>query len=226
MTGGLSRGAERLEPELQAQSERALRERCRRGDRDAQRELYESTSDRIYRLLLKMTGNRHDAADLLQDTYVKGFERIGGFDGRSSLATWLYKIAVNETLCFFRRARTVRDKLESIGQSQANGRPSSDAVAVRLDVHAALAGLEPSDRAVLLLRHQEGLDYRAMAEVLGCAPGTVASRLSRARERLRILLEASYGRPEETGVPAHPTGGAPALDSFGRGASEDWDDRR
>jgi RNA polymerase sigma-70 factor (ECF subfamily) len=198
-----------LNPRSHQELEQALLERCRQGDRVAQRELYEQTSDRIYRLLLKMTGNRDDAEELHQDTFVKGFERLDSFDGRSAVATWLYKIGVNEALLFLRRARNYRVKLESIAQTQAqsNGLTTVDANTVKLDVQSALGELEPSDRVVLLLRHQEGLDYRGIGEVLDCVPGTVASRLSRARERLRILLDPSYGSSEETGVPAHPIDG-------------------
>ena len=60
---------------------------------------------------------------------------------------------------------------------------------------------------MLLLRYQEGLDYRAIAEVVGCAEGTVASRLNRARERMRGILQKSYGHPEATDVGVHPNGG-------------------
>ena len=69
-----------------------------------------------------------------------------------------------------------------------------------------MAALDPGDRLLLLLRYQEGLDYRTIAEVAQCAEGTVASGLNRARRRLRGLLDAGYGPGEETGAARHPRG--------------------
>ena len=168
-------------------------QRCRVGDREAQRQVFEKTSPRVYRLLLRMTGNPDDALDLAQETFVKGFQRLDQFDGRSAaIATWFYRIAVNEALQFRRRQSTGTLKLQARAPRQRAEarRPTTD---LRLDMEDALARLPPDDRALLLLRYQEGLDYRAIAEVLECAEGTVASRLNRARERLRGILRRSYG---------------------------------
>ena len=86
-------------------TERELVELCRRGDRQAQRALYDQTAEAIYRLALRMTRNADDAFDVAQDTYVRAFTRIEQFDGRSSLATWLHRIAVNEALQLLRRRK-------------------------------------------------------------------------------------------------------------------------
>ncbi len=189
-------------------NDKELVEQCRHGEREAQRELFEQTSDRIYRLLLRMTGNRDDAFDLAQEAYLKGFTQLEKFDGRSTIATWFYRIAVNEALQFLRRRKTMRLQLEDSAHSQDNGRCPSDTTMVRLDVRAALAEVEPSNRAILLLRYQNGLDYRTIADILGCAEGTVASRLGRARDRLRGILRESYGLREETDAGVHPKGSA------------------
>ncbi len=69
---------------------------------------------------------------------------------------------------------------------------------MKMDVAAALADVEPDDRAILLLRYQDGLDYEALAAVLECPAGTIASRLNRARRRIREKLEKDYGIDEET----------------------------
>ena len=188
---------------LQIVTEHDLVERCRAGNREAQRELYDRTSEQIYRLLLKMTASPDDAFDLTQETYLKAYTRIGQFDGRSTVATWLYRIAVNEALQFLRRVSQTRAKLQEIVPK--NGiEPDIEQSAVRFDMNDAIATLPPSDRAMLLLRYQEGLDYRAIAGVVGCAAGTVASRLNRARRRLREILRKSYAVGEETGLGEHP----------------------
>jgi RNA polymerase sigma-70 factor (ECF subfamily) len=173
-------------------TEQDLIERCLTGERDAQRELFEQTSPRIYRLLLRMTGSPDDAGELTQETFVTGLQRLGQFDGRSGIATWFYRIAINQALHFRRRKGTYRRKLQELAPRRPTEvhEPSVD---VRLDLEGALAELSPDERAILLLRYQEQLDYRDIAEALACAEGTVASRLNRARERLRAILRGGYG---------------------------------
>lgn len=180
-----------------------LIERCRRGERSAQHEIYTRTVERVYRLVLRITGNRDDAFDMTQETYVRAFARVNQFDGRSSFETWLCRIAINEALQYQRRA--------ALGQrttASMNGRHNPPAVHPahdqRIDVEEALARLSDSDRAVLVLRYQEGLNYKAIADLTGLPPGTVASRLNRARERVRELLKKSYAPAEEIHRAVHP----------------------
>ena len=184
-------------------TETELVQRCCDGDREAQGELYARTSRRIYGLLLRMTGSEEAAADLAQETYLRAFARIKDFDARSTIATWLYRIAVNEALQHLRRLQRERGRLESVLPEVASS-GAEDRHSAQLDVAAALSALSPDDRAVLLLRYQEGLDYRRMATVLDCAEGTVASRLNRARAKLADLLGEGYAVREEKYVGGHP----------------------
>ena len=195
-------------------NEQELVKSCRLGNREAQRELYDRTSEPIYRLLLRMTGNRDDAFDLAQDTYVKAFTRIEQFDGRSSVATWLYRVAVNEALQHLRRASRTRIKLHENPPADLAPAPA-EVGDIRLDIQEAVATLPPSDRAMLFLRYQEGLDYRAIAEVCDCATGTVASRLNRARRELRNYLQKSYGSREVRRRGGHPKNKAEAAPKAG-----------
>ncbi len=183
-------------------TESELVARCQQRDREAQRVLYVRTSDRIYRLLVRMTGSHDTAFDLAQETYLRAFARISQFDGRASVATWLYRIAVTEALQFLRRAKRVRGDLAG-NESDASIESATEQSDRKLDLGDALAALDPTDRSVLLLRYQQGLDYRVIAEIVGCAEGTVASRLSRARERLRRCLGKSYAPREETQAGVH-----------------------
>ena len=127
-----------------------LVERCREGNREAQRELYDRTSENIYRLLLRMTASPDDAFDLAQETYLKAFTRMGQFDGRSSVATWLYRVAVNEALQFLRRARRTRVKLQQIVPAPAEGDKGTESdfehSTIRLDMNDAVAALAPIRR--------------------------------------------------------------------------------
>lgn len=183
--------------------ERELADRCRRGEREAQRELYELTSTRIYRVLLKITRDPESAFDLAQDTYLRAFGRMSSFDGRSSISTWLYRIAVNLAIQFLRQSERARRKLRLLPLEGAAG-SAEVATAIRLDLAEALDDLTPTDRAMLILKYQEGLDYRSIADAVGCAAGTVASRLHRARQRLHDRLAPSYAEAEEIPHPRRP----------------------
>ena len=97
---------------MEFESERQLIDGCRRGDREAQRRLYEETSQKIYRLMLRMTRHSDDAFDLTQEAYVRALSQIDQFDARSSLTTWLYRIAVNQALQFLRRRELGQEKMQ------------------------------------------------------------------------------------------------------------------
>lgn len=176
--------------------------RCREGEQHAQRALFEQTSGSVYRLLLRLVGNPDDAFDLTQETYLKVFAAIAGFDGRSTLKTWLIRIAVNEALQLHRRSRVYKRKLERLASETTQKWEPMAATASQIDVNEALDRLEPSDRVILLLRYHEGLDYAAIAETARIPEGTVASRLHRARHRLQSVLNGGYGR-EEQEAPVH-----------------------
>ena len=183
--------------------EQSLVDGCRRGDRQAQRAVFEQTSERIYGLLRKMTRDAELAFDLTQDTDVRAFARIADFDGRSSISTWLYRIAVNLAIQSSRRSALERRKLSVLKQDRhSEARPESNDA--RIDVQAALDALRPVDRAMLILRYEDGQDYRAIAAIVGCAEGTVGSRLTRARDRMREILGDDYSAREGIIVHARP----------------------
>ena len=177
-------------------TERELVERCRRGDRVAQHELYLRTSTKLYHLLLRLTGCREDASDLTQETYIRGFSRIGQFNGNCAIETWLFRIAVNEAMKLLRHNKMAKAKIKSLMVEDCVKSTGEQNVA-RLDVKEALARLNYADRLILLLRYNGGLDYRAIARILGCAVGTVGSRLNRANGRLRQELGDGYAPREE-----------------------------
>lgn len=176
--------------------------RCKRGEREAQRALYEQTCERVLRLLQRMTHSPETAEDLAQDTYLKAFSAIATFDERSAVQTWLYRIAVNEALQWLRRKRpsTVDPDVAALRPDPRN---NGHEAATRLDIESAMALLDPIDRAIVLLRYQEGLDYQAISEAADVAMGTVASRLHRARQRLRELLGDFAPTGEENRSVAH-----------------------
>jgi len=181
-----------------------LIDRCRKCDREAQHLLYAQTCERIYGLLLRMTRSPESAFDLAQETYLHAFTQIAQFKGDSSIETWLYRIAVNEALQFLRRRKPLRLSEKSVEELTANANETDHAI-TSIDLEEALGHLEPADQAILLLRYHEGLDYHAIAHALDCPGGTVASRLNRARDRLRQILGSAYGPQEESVDVVHPT---------------------
>jgi len=177
-------------------SELELVAACRRGERDAFRDLFELYKDKVYSVALRFAGQPAEAMDIAQDTFLKLFSSLRDFRGESRLETWIYRLVVNRCLDHRRRARRWLPLADAFGL-----RASSDTLAAVLRaerngrVEAAVNQLAPDLRIAVVLRYTEGMSYDEIAEVLGCAPGTVASRLHRAHK----LLEKGLRRNGEEG---------------------------
>lgn len=151
----------------------------------------------LRRLAFRLLGDRDAMDDVLQEAYVKAFRSLPRFRGRSTLATWLYRIVYNACLDELRRRRASPTVSLDIASDAAAPDPT-DAVVGRSTLADALASLPPEQRATVLLVDAEGFDYRAAADVLGVEVGTVASRLNRARTALRRALSPMYEGAEES----------------------------
>jgi RNA polymerase sigma-70 factor (ECF subfamily) len=166
---------------------------CRRGNREAQRQLYEHYHGRIHRLMLRMVG-REDAQDLSQQVFLRILQTIHQFKGQSRFETWLYRVAVNEALQHLRRRsrkRTAPLEYEPADHSPSPTRHSEEEELLE----QALARLDPELRSLFLLREVEQLSYREIAAILDMNEGTVGSRLNRARELLQHRLIELGWRP-------------------------------
>ncbi len=176
------------------------------GDRAEFARLVETYSGVVYRLAIKMLNNPQDAEDILQETFIKAYQHISGFDGRSSLSTWLYRIATNEALMFLRKRKlitfSIDEPLENSDEEQEPIQiidwcclPETELMSseARAYLDQAIQELPHSLRVVFLLRDIEGLSTLETGEVLNLSETAVKTRLSRARMRLRELLTAYYG---------------------------------
>lgn len=175
----------------------------RAGDRAEFARLVEVYSRPIYRLALRMLADPLDAEDVLQVTFLKAMQAIASFEARSSLSTWLYRIAANEALMLIRRRRP-QVGLDEEPDDESVEPPArlADFSALPEDVllsdegrrllDRAVAALPEGQRAVFLLRDVEGLSIRATGEALGLSETNVKTRLLRARLRLREQLSAYY----------------------------------
>lgn len=185
-----------------------LVEQFRRGDPAAAERLIVKYQNRIYNVVLRICADPDDAAELTQETFVKILENLAKFEGRSGFYTWAFRIAVNLTLNYCQRNAKLSvhslDTEEETYSSPArqalkellsdDSSPDPEAVAQNRELHeialAALNKLDETHKAVLVLRDIEGMSYARIAEVLGIEIGTVRSRLSRARTKLKDILEA------------------------------------
>jgi RNA polymerase sigma-70 factor (ECF subfamily) len=181
-------------------------EALRAGDRAEFARLVETYSPAIYRLAIKMLENTQDAEDILQETFIKAFRHLNTFDGRSSLSTWLYRIATNEALMALRRRKvnlvSLDEPDETLEQEQEPLQivdwccmPEEELMSAeaRQYLDRAIDELSPNLRVVFILRDMEGLSTQEVGEVLSLSETAVKTRLSRARLRLRELLSEYYG---------------------------------
>ena len=159
---------------------------CIAGDQDAMRMLYERCSQRVYAQMVRMVGVQ-DADDATQQVFIHLYRKLDKFDGRSKLETWVYRLASNEALQFIRsRSRHSTDSLLDDPTGNSDDMREQTEQAEMLDV--ALSKIDPELRVVLVLKEQEDLSYREIADAVGIPEGTVGSRLNRARADLREAL--------------------------------------
>jgi RNA polymerase sigma-70 factor (ECF subfamily) len=146
--------------------------------------------DRLLRgLVYRLMGNREQMDDVLQEVYLRAFRALPGFRGEAGSGTWLYRIAYNVCIDELRRVQRRPSVPLQDFHDEPDGAPDpSDLAALRGDLADALADLPMDQRAAILLVDAHGFDYARAGEILGVPPGTVGSRVSRARSALRLAL--------------------------------------
>lgn len=165
------------------------------GDHRGYEVLTRRYQNRLFKSILRQVGCVVAAEEIVQDAFVRAFLALDSFQKKSNFYTWLYRIALNASRSDFRRNQKMRP-LESIGKNfdqltkdhQVLPSESIERDEERRYVREAMQRLDESYRTILILREFEGFDYQAIADVLDIKVGTVRSRLSRARQRLRDEL--------------------------------------
>ena len=182
-------------------------EALRLGDRREFARLVDEYSGPLYRLALKMLGNASDAEDALQNTFLKAFQHVDKFEGRSSLSTWLYRIASNEALMLLRKRRPETDFSDITPENEDDQSldpvqftdwcclPEEEYLSAegRKAMDQAVQHLPETLRIVFVLRDIEDLSIQETSQVLGLSETAVKTRLLRARLRLREELSSYYG---------------------------------
>ena len=194
----------------------ALVERVRAGDVSAYDTLVRKYERQIFRIAQHITQNREDAEDVMQDAFLKAYEKLDQFQGNSKFYTWLVRIAVNESLMRLRKRRTGRmvsidEDLETDEGTRSRaiwptGLPTRSRTTTRPSWPRFCArpsrGLPRGFRVVFALRDVEGLSTEETAETLGLSVPAVKSRLLRARLQLRERLEPLLPRKNGAGIQA------------------------
>jgi RNA polymerase sigma-70 factor (ECF subfamily) len=182
---------------LPGERERSIVLAARRGDAEAFRELYRAYRDPVWTLVLSLVGDPSQAQDVMQNVFFKAFRGLGGFRFQSCLFTWIYRIAHNECRNHLRKRNAPYVPLQAIlgsGDEIDRARVSDLEEARRIAIRDVVRQLPFKMREVVVLKYVEDLSYTEMSRILGCPPGTVASRLNRALAELEMRLRPFRGR--------------------------------
>jgi RNA polymerase sigma-70 factor (ECF subfamily) len=193
-------------------TDRDLVDRAKLGDAQAFGQLVRRHQQRIHRLAVHMLRDRAEAEDVTQETFIRAYQALARFDGRSEPYTWFYRITVNLSLNTIRARKTARTgvdaddpRLDALVAEKA-GSPNSDprGQASRKQVYMALCegidGLSETLRTTLILVCIDGRSHEEAAQILGAPEGTIAWRVHEARRKLREFMGQRGFDPEEIGT--------------------------
>jgi RNA polymerase sigma-70 factor (ECF subfamily) len=188
-------------------SESDLVKRSQAGDTEAFDELVIRYRARVFSMVYNMVHSEQDAWDLAQDSFVKAWKSIGRFRGQSSFYTWIYRIVMNVTIDWLRKKQVkgggaefddaiqltqVEPASKTIPKTEPLPHQAMERDEIRARIEKAISQLSPEQRAVILMKEIDDMQYHEIAEALGCSIGTVMSRLFYARKKLQNLLRDVY----------------------------------
>ena len=171
--------------------DRTLVECCKNGDRKAFTVLVTRYQRPIYNAAFRVLGNEEDANDIAQVVFLRVAERLDEYDAQYKFFSWIYRIAINESINLLRRNRReepLDDGIDLPGLASANPESQYHNGQVSERIQRALMSMKVDDRVVLTLRHFSDCSYREIAQILDLEEKTVKSRLFEARQRLSELL--------------------------------------
>ncbi|MDD8021293.1 MAG: sigma-70 family RNA polymerase sigma factor [Acidobacteriota bacterium] len=189
---------------MRPEEERQLIELARLGDVEVFMRLTREYEHQIFQLTFHLTGNREDAADLTQETFLQAFRAMKKFRGEASFHTWLYRIAINLSLNFLKKSRREKNGQESVEEieenrggaqleynfSQDSPEDSSLSAEFVASLKKAIDELPPAYRVTFSLVVLEEMSHKEAAGVLGCSEKTVSWRVHEARKMLKKKLQS------------------------------------
>jgi RNA polymerase sigma-70 factor, ECF subfamily len=188
-----------------AESDAIAVERTLAGDRDAYRVLVERHSHNVFRLAYRMTGNRHDAEEVVQEAFLRGYQKLSQFAARSNFGTWVYRIAANYAIDRMRQKQKEDSRREAPRAADADGIENSplnnvrdeaptperltQSLELRKQMEQALAALSDAERTAFVMRHWEGCGIEEIAAVLKSSSNATKNTVFRAVQKLRLALQ-------------------------------------
>ena len=185
--------------------ERELIARVRTGDGAAERVLYDAHVDRVYRLAYRMAGNSHDAEEIVQEAFLRGYQKLKQFAGQANFGTWVYRIAANYAIDRLRQRKVEDARREPPARVSEEGAevdplaqlrdsaPSPERLAgssqLALRMQQALKELTPAERTAIVMRHWDGCGIEEIAAVLKSSTTAAKNTVFRAVQKLRAALE-------------------------------------
>jgi RNA polymerase sigma-70 factor (ECF subfamily) len=178
-------------------------ERTLAGDRDAFRVLVERHSQNVFRLSYRLVGNRHDAEEVVQEAFLRAYQKLSQFEARSNFGTWVFRIAANYAIDRMRKQRkeearrdmptvneeTEHDPLSIIADAAPTPERLTQSVELRRKMQEALGTLTQAERTAFVMRHWEGCGIEEIAAVLKSSSNATKNTVFRAVQKLRQLLE-------------------------------------
>jgi RNA polymerase sigma-70 factor (ECF subfamily) len=180
-------------------------ERTLAGDRDAFRMLVERHSANVFRLSYRLVGNRPDAEEVVQEAFLRAYQKLRQFEARSNFGTWVYRIAANYAIDRMRQRKkeeskrempvlsadgeTERDRLSEVADAAPNPERLTQSVELRKKMEEALGTLTQAERTAFVMRHWEGCGIEEIAAVLRSNSSATKNTVFRAVQKLRRLLE-------------------------------------
>lgn len=174
--------------------------RHRYGDPKAFEQVYQQYSKMVYNLAFRMAGTSEKAEDFTQEIFIRIYRHLGRFNGRSTLKTWVYRVAINHCRSklsrkrfFFQPLAEEQEEEQGVQLVDGNRGPEDLVLAndIEMRVRQGLRQVKQVFREAVVLRDLEGLPYDEIADILKVRIGTVRSRIARGREQLRVILEPS-----------------------------------
>jgi RNA polymerase sigma-70 factor (ECF subfamily) len=182
-------------PETETNPDLILAGKCAEGCHLAQTELFETYRWKIQATCARITGNQDIAEDVTQEIFIQIFCKIGGFKGEAKLSTWIHRLAVNQTLMYLRKNKRFSND-ESLSDDEkylqipepVSENASRNNESNRLLLESCISQLPDGYRNVFVLHDVEGYEHEEVAKILGCSEGTSKSQLSKAKVKLRRLI--------------------------------------
>ncbi|WP_010252495.1 RNA polymerase sigma factor [Acetivibrio cellulolyticus] len=185
-----------------SEKERNLVEKSKSGDVEAFEQLIESCQKKVFNIAYRMIGNYDDANELAQEVFIKAFRSIKKFKGDSLFSTWIYKVTANVCLDEIRRRKkkmvvSLDEEIEysdgEVKRQIADNAPTPDIAAetneVKNAVNKSIQELPEDYKSIIILRDIQGFSYEEISKIFNCPEGTVKSRINRARQALKKILQ-------------------------------------